>query len=101
MLIERVWAESAGRNFNYLVACAETGEALAIDPLNAQACLGRARELGWSIRQIFNTHEHPDHTGGNAEMVAATGASVLAHAAAAGRIRGVTRGLAGDDTVRV
>src|SRR5580658_6301265 len=99
MLIERVWAASAGRNFNYLVACAETGEALAIDPLNAQACLRRARELGWSIRQIFNTHEHLDHTAGNVEMVAATGASVLAHAAAAGRIAGVTHWLNGSDTV--
>lgn len=101
MLIERVWAASAGRNFNYLVACAESGEALAIDPLNAQACLRRARELGWSIRQIFNTHEHLDHTAGNAEMVAATGASVLAHAAAAGRIAGVTHWLNGGDAVRV
>ena len=33
MLIERVWAANSSRNFHYLVACAETGEALAIDPL--------------------------------------------------------------------
>jgi hydroxyacylglutathione hydrolase len=101
MLIERVWAANAGRNFHYLIACAETGEALAVDPLDAQRCLRRARELGWTIRQIFNTHEHLDHTGGNAQMVAATGAPVLAHQDAAGRIGGVTKGLKGGDVVRI
>lgn len=101
MLIERVWAANDGRNFHYMVACAETGEALAIDPLDAQLCLARARELGWTIRQIFNTHEHLDHTGGNAAMVAATGAPVLAHAGAARRIGGVTHELNDGDVVRV
>jgi hydroxyacylglutathione hydrolase len=101
MLIERVWADNAARNFHYLIACAQTGEAMAVDPLDAQRCLNRARELGWTIRQIFNTHEHLDHTGGNAAMVAATSAPVLAHAAAAARIGGVTHGLKDGDTVRI
>lgn len=101
MLIERIWAANPGRNFHYLVACEQTGEAMAIDPLDAQRCLQRTRELGWTIRQIFNTHEHADHTGGNAAMVAATGAPVLAHEAAAGRIGGVSRALKGGDTVRI
>jgi hydroxyacylglutathione hydrolase len=101
MLIERVWAANPGRNFHYLIACHETLEALAVDPLDAQRCLERARELGWTIRAIFNTHEHADHTGGNAQMVAATGAPVLAHAAAAERIGGVAKRLHGGDTVRI
>src|SRR6202011_4281011 len=33
MLIERIWAANSFRNFHYLVACPESGEALAIDPL--------------------------------------------------------------------
>ncbi|HEY5019601.1 MAG TPA: hydroxyacylglutathione hydrolase [Steroidobacteraceae bacterium] len=101
MLIERIFADNEGRNFHYLVGCAETGEALAIDPLNWQACLTRAQQLKWSIRQIFNTHEHGDHTGGNTALVRQTGASVLAHAAAIGRIPGVTHGLNGGDLVHV
>jgi hydroxyacylglutathione hydrolase len=101
MLIERIWAGNDGRNYHYLIACEETGEALLIDPLNAEECLARARALGVRITQIFNTHEHRDHTGGNAEVVAATGAPVLAHDAAADRIGGVSRGLKGGDVVRV
>jgi hydroxyacylglutathione hydrolase len=101
MLIERVWADNDGRNFHYLVACEQTREALAIDPLNWQACLKRAQELGWSIRQIFNTHEHGDHTGGNAALARQTGASILAHAGAAARIGGVTHPMQGGDMVQV
>ena len=93
MLIERIWAGNEGRNYHYLVACEATREALLIDPLNAEACLARAGALGWRITQIFNTHEHRDHTGGNAAIVTATGAVVLAHAAAAERIGGVDRAM--------
>jgi hydroxyacylglutathione hydrolase len=101
MLIERVWAANSYRNFHYLIACPQTGEALAIDPLEWHRCLDAARRRSWQITQIMNTHEHRDHTGGNAALVEATGARVLAHAGAATRIGGVDVGLHGGDTVRV
>ena len=80
MLVEQIWTANAYRNFNYLIACAETGEALAVDPLDHRRCLKAARDKGWQVTQILNTHEHGDHTGGNKAMVKATGASLLAHA---------------------
>jgi hydroxyacylglutathione hydrolase len=101
MLTERIWAGNSLRNFHYLIACPETGEALAVDPLEWRMCLEAARRRGWSITQILNTHEHEDHTGGNAGLKSATGATVAAHAAAAGRIGGVDRGLAKGDVIRV
>jgi hydroxyacylglutathione hydrolase len=101
MLIERVWAANDYRNFHYLIACPETGEALAVDPLVWQRCLDVARDKGWQITQVLNTHEHGDHTGGNQGMVKATGAKVLAHAGAASRIGGVDRGLNKGDIIRV
>lgn len=101
MLIERVWAANDYRNFHYLIACPETGEALAVDPLIWERCLEVARDKGWEITQVLNTHEHGDHTGGNEGMVGATGAKVLAHAGAAGRIGGVDRGLSKGDVIRI
>ena len=79
MIVERIWTGNAYRNYNYLIACPESGEALAIDPLDHEKCLAAAKVKGWQITQILNTHEHHDHTGGNAAVVAATGAKVIAH----------------------
>ena len=101
MLVEQIWTANAARNFNYLIACEETGEALAVDPLDHRKCLAVARDRGWEITQILNTHEHWDHTGGNRAMIAATGARLLAHAGAGGAIPGVDRGLAAGDVIKV
>ncbi len=101
MLVEQIWTANAYRNFNYLIACEETGEALAVDPLDHRKCLAVARDRGWEITQILNTHEHGDHTGGNRAMIAATGARLLAHANARGAIPGIDRGLAAGDAIRI
>ena len=101
MLVEQIWTANAYRNFNYLIACPETGEALAIDPLDHQKCLAAAKAKGWTITQILNTHEHGDHTGGNRQMVAATGAKVLAHVNAKASIPDMDRGLRAGDVVKV
>lgn len=101
MLVERLWAANPLRNFQYLIACSQTGEALVVDPLEADQCLAAARERGFSITQVLNTHEHHDHTAGNAGVVAATRARVLAHAGAAAVIGGVDRGLSRGDVIKV
>lgn len=101
MIVKQIWTANAYRNFNYLIACSETGEALAIDPLDSAKCLQVARDAGWEITQILNTHEHHDHTGGNQAVVDQTGAKVLAHARAKDKIPGLSRGLVAGDIVRV
>jgi hydroxyacylglutathione hydrolase len=101
MDIERIWVGNSGRNFNYLVACSETGDALVVDPLDSEAVLAAAGRNGWRITQIVNTHEHGDHTAGNAAVVSATGARVLAHSENLGRIPGVDVGLKDRDEVTV
>lgn len=101
MLIERIWTANAWRNYNYLIACPETGEALAIDPLDHEKCLAAAKERGWEITQILNTHEHADHTGGNDAVVAATGAKVIAHHKAGASIPGMDRGVQAGDVIKV
>ncbi|HSV53878.1 MAG TPA: hydroxyacylglutathione hydrolase [Burkholderiaceae bacterium] len=101
MIVERIWTGNAYRNFNYLIACPETGEALAIDPLDHEKTLATAKVKGWQITQILNTHEHHDHTGGNAAVVAATGARLIAHHKAGARIPGVDRGVQAGDVIKV
>ena len=101
MIVEQIWTANAGRNFNYLIACAKTGEALAIDPLDHEKCMAAAKANGWTITQILNTHEHRDHTGGNQQMVAATGAKLMAHANAKDKIPGLDRGLCAGDVIRI
>ncbi len=101
MIVEQVWTGNAYRNFNYLIACPETGDALAIDPLDFTKCLAAAEKHGWTITQILNTHEHGDHTGGNKGMVKATGATIIAHANAKDRIPNISRGVGAGDVIKV
>src|ERR1041384_1922144 len=101
MIFEQNWTANSGRNFNYLIACAETGEALAIDPLDHQKCLAAAKAKGWNITQVLNTHHHRDHTGGNDQVIAATHAKLLAHAGAKDQIEGINRGLKAGDVIKI
>ncbi len=101
MIVERIWTGNAYRNYNYLIACPESGEALAIDPLDHAKCLAAAKAHGWQITQVLNTHEHHDHTGGNAAVIAATGAKLIAHHRAGASIPGVDRGVAAGDVIKV
>ncbi len=101
MIVEQIWTGNSYRNFNYLVACPETGEALAIDPLDFRKCLALAKVRGYSSTQVLNTHEHSDHIGGNKGVTAATGATLLAHSNATSRIPNVDRGVGAGDVIRV
>jgi hydroxyacylglutathione hydrolase len=101
VIVEQIWTGNALRNFNYLIVCPETGEALAIDPLDHEKCLGLAKVKGWEINQVLNTHEHGDHTGGNRAVIKATGAKLLAHQNAGSKILGIDRGLRAGDVIQV
>ncbi len=101
MIVERIWTGNAYRNYNYLIACPETGEALAIDPLDHEKTLNTAKAKGWRITQVLNTHEHHDHIGGNAQVIAATGAKLIAHEKSGGKISGVDRGVGAGDIIKV
>ena len=101
MLVEQIWTGNDYRNFNYLIACPETGEALAIDPLEFQQCLDTASARGWEITQVLNTHHHHDHIDGNPGIVEATGAKVLAHAGASDQIPNMDVGLGAGDLIKV
>lgn len=86
-------------NYIWLVHDAASGETAAVDPGDAAPVLAEAQRRGWTIGQVWNTHWHPDHTGGNLAVKEATGATVSGPAA--GRIPGRDVGLKEGDEVRI
>jgi hydroxyacylglutathione hydrolase len=86
-------------NYVWLVHEPVSGETLVIDPAVAQPVLDEAERRGWRITQIWNTHWHPDHTGGNAEIKAATGCTITGPAAEAERIPTLDRLVSEGDRV--
>jgi len=88
-------------NYVWLVHDAESGETLVVDPAVADPVLDAAAQRGWTITQIWNTHWHGDHIGGNPGIVAATGAKVTAPAAELAKIPNVDRAVGEGDVVRL
>ena len=86
-------------NYIWLVHDGESGETAVVDPGDAAPVLAEAQRRGWTIGQIWNTHWHPDHTGGNLALKEATGATVSGPAG--GRIPGRDAALAEGDEVRL
>jgi hydroxyacylglutathione hydrolase len=63
-------------NYGFLIHDPATGATAAIDTPDADEILAQADARGWRITDIWNTHWHPDHAGGNAKIVETTGAKV-------------------------
>jgi hydroxyacylglutathione hydrolase len=63
-------------NYLWLVHDEASGETAVVDPGDAAPVLAEADRRGWAITQIWNTHWHPDHTGGNLAIKQATGARI-------------------------
>jgi hydroxyacylglutathione hydrolase len=76
MSIEVVRIPVLSDNYVWLVRENTSGDVMVVDPAVAEPVLAKAAELGWNITHIWNTHWHPDHTGGNAEIKAATGCTI-------------------------
>lgn len=88
-------------NYVYLAHDDATGDTAVIDPAVAAPVLEAAEIRGWKITQILNTHWHPDHVGGNTEIVAATGAKVTGPKQEADRIPQIGRAVGEPDTVQI
>jgi len=63
-------------NYLWLVHDAVSGETAVVDPGDAAPVLAEAEKRGWTITQVWNTHWHPDHTGGNLRVKDAAGARI-------------------------
>ncbi len=86
-------------NYVYLAHDESSGATAVIDPAVEVPVLDAAAARGWTITDIWNTHWHPDHTGANLAIKAATGCRITGPAGEAAKIPGIDRAVVHGDTV--
>jgi hydroxyacylglutathione hydrolase len=86
-------------NYLWLVHDNDSGETAVVDPGDPAPVLAEAERRGWTIDQVWNTHWHPDHTGGNLAIKDATGATISGPASESIPDRDVA--LSEGDTIRL
>jgi len=87
-------------NYLWLVHERGSGRTMVVDPGDAAAVEAEAAKRGWTVDEVWNTHWHPDHTGGNAALKTA-GAKVIGPAAEARKIPTLDTSLKEGDRVRL
>lgn len=100
-MVEIVRIPALSDNYIWLVHEPVSAETVVIDPAVADPVLIEAEARGWRITQIWNTHWHPDHTGGNQAIKLATGCTVTGPAAEADRIPTLDRLVKEGDRVSI
>jgi len=100
MTLEIVRVPVLTDNYAWLVHDPVGGETVAVDPGEAAPVQAAAAARGWTIDQVWTTHWHPDHTGGNAALRAA-GARITGPAAEAGKIPTLDATVGEGDMVRI
>jgi hydroxyacylglutathione hydrolase len=95
-MLEVVAVPAFSDNYIWLVHDPGSGETAVVDPGDAAPALAAAASRGWTITQVWNTHWHPDHTGGNGAVKAATGCVVSGPAAEAIGVRDVALAQGGE-----
>ncbi len=88
-------------NYGFLIHDPASGETACIDTPDADKILAEAKARNWRITQIWNTHWHPDHAGGNEKIKAETGCHITAPAGEVERIAIFDRTVSQGDTVRL
>lgn len=88
-------------NYVWLLHDDASKETVVVDPAVAGPVLEAAQQRGWTISQIWNTHWHGDHVGGNAAIKAATGCTITGPAAEAEKIGTLDRMVQEGDSVRI
>ena len=98
-MLEIVAVPAFADNYIWLVHDADSGETAVVDPGDAAPPLAEVERRGWTITQVWNTHWHPDHTGGNSAVKQASGCTVSGPAAEKIGARDVA--LAEGDSIRI
>lgn len=76
-------------NYGFLLHDPASGQTAAVDPAEAEATLRACAKHGWRLTHVLNTHHHGDHVGGNLELKAKTGCTIIGPAYDRDRIPGL------------
>ncbi len=87
-------------NYGFLIRDEATGKTACIDTPDSAAILRELEDLGWDLDMILNTHWHPDHAGGNLDIKAITGCTIVGPQEVT-RIAPLDREVGGGDTVQL
>jgi len=75
-MLEVVAVPAFSDNYVWLVHDHDSRRTAVVDPGDAVPVLAESERRGWPIEQVWNTHWHPDHTGGNLAIKQATGCTI-------------------------
>src|SRR5690606_17950045 len=104
-MLEVVRVPVLSDNYVWLIHDPASGDTVAVDPAVAEPVLDAAAQRGWTIGQIWNTHWHGGHVGGNAAIKAAAkdwgGCTITGPAAEAAKIGTLDRTVGEGDSVRI
>ena len=76
-------------NYGVLIHDQSQNITAAIDTPDAAAVQRALDEKGWTLTHILNTHHHWDHTGGNEELKASSGCTIVGPANEADQVPGI------------
>src|SRR5471030_867126 len=76
-------------NYVWLMREPQSGCVGVVDPAVAGPVMAEAEKRRWKITNILNTHHHGDHVGGNLEIKAATGCTIVGNRRDKARIPGL------------
>src|ERR1700726_1085406 len=89
-------------NFAYLISDDASGECAVVDCAEAGKVLDAVQRHNLKLKSVLTTHWHPDHSGGNADIVGKVpGLRVFGASAENGRIPALTNPVAHGDKFKI
>jgi len=84
-------------NYGLLIHDKDSGQTAAIDTPDAAEIARECKARGWTLTDIWNTHHHQDHTGGNLTLKDSHNVTITGPDMIAGRIPGLDKGVGEGD----
>lgn len=88
-------------NYGVLIHDPDTGATASIDAPDADDVSAALAEKGWTLTHILTTHHHHDHTGGNAQLKAETGCTIIGPKGEAAKVPGIDKAVGEGDRFKL